>query len=284
MDFFESYKWVAEYQKFNFKKVAKVLSIIIVAYVILIIILSIKAGTMPDVHNELEKKFNNEIWIPILTKHNYQNIIIGKYGDIRDIEIGLMNGDERKKEKKYVACDKFKYSSIEYFHVERIEVEGKRDSDGYIKENEKTTFNGGEIYLPCITNIQKPIRIVPSEKSILGIEKAIKVMYKQKEKDEKHINVHDSEFDKNFEVFSEDPDSAVAFLNSEKIEILKELRKEENISVVINKDGVYVASDRISGFFEMPIISENLNITMRDFENEYIRFENVLKKYERLCK
>lgn len=189
-----------------------------------------------------------------------------------------------EKQKKWVACDKFKYSSIEYFHIERIEVKENRDSDGYIKENEKTTFRGGELYFPCITNVQKPIRIVPSEKSILGIEKAIKVMYKPKKENEKHINVHDSEFDKNFEVFSEDPDSAVAFLNSEKIEILKELRREENISVVINKDGVYVASDRIGGFFEMPIISENLNITMRDFENEYIKFENVLKKYERLCK
>lgn len=307
MDFWEACQYTANEKKKRMEKIKKALMYAMVIALILTIGICIKESTFKigdilkgyftvlifviifggiifktkifgayDPVDNLKELFYRDVWTPIFTEHNYHNIHIGEYGSINDRSIGLVKGDERKREKRSVECDEFKYNRIEYYHEVR-----NYDKDGTERTSESTTFNGFELFLPCNTGVNEAIRIVPSTTKIGG-EKLDKTMSVKQQDGEEHIDIEDIEFNENFEVFSRDPHSAFYFLTSERIEKLKELRRKNPLSVVIQNDGIYVAVDKFQFFFEMPPISMLQKSSKETFETEFQRFEEMLNEYRKI--
>ena len=228
-------------------------------------------------NDNLEELFYRDVWTPIFAEHNYHNVHIGEYGSINDIAIGLVKGDVSKRETRAVECDEFKYNRVEYYHEVR-----SYDEDGTERTSETTTFDGFELFLPCTTGVNEAIRLVPSTTTISGKEKINNAMSVKKQNGEEHIDIEDIEFNENFEVFSKDPHSAFYFLTSERIEKLKELRRKEPLSIVIQKDGIYIAVNKFQLFFEMPMISVLQKSTKETFEMQFKKFEEMLEEYRKI--
>lgn len=228
-------------------------------------------------NDNLEELFYRDVWTPIFTEHNYHNVHIGEYGSINDRSIGLVKGDESKRETRSVECDEFKYNRVEYYHEVR-----SYDKDGTERTSETTTFNGFELFLPCNTGVNEAIRLVPSTTTSNGKEKINNAMSVKKQDGEEHIDIEDIEFNGNFEVFSKDPHSAFYFLTSERIEKLKELRRKNPLSIVIQNDGIYIAVNKFQLFFEMPPISVLQKCTKETFETQFKKFEEMLEEYRKI--
>ena len=196
--------------------------------------------------------------------------------DIQDTEIGLMSGDQRKNYITSVECDEFTYEKIRYYY-EKI----SEDENGNEHTEEITTFIGFELFFPYSTSINEPVRIVPSVTK-MGKEKIFKVMSKGRLEGEEHVDIEDIEFNENFEVFSKDPHSAYYFLDSKKIEALKELRRKNIISAVVDKDGLYIATNREMSLMDLPPVNINEDISKERFERDFEEFEKVLGEYKKI--
>ena len=83
-------------------------------------------------------------------------------------------------------------------------------------------------------------------------------------------------------MFSKDPHSAFYFLTSERIEKLKELRRKNPLSIVIQNDGIYIAVNKFQLFFEMPPISVLQKSTKETFETQFKKFEEMLEEYRKI--
>ena len=125
-------------------------------------------------------------------------------------------------------------------------------------------------------------RLVPSTTTSNGKEKINNAMSVKKQDGEEHIDIEDIEFNGNFEVFSKDPHSAFYFLTSERIEKLKELRRKDPLSIVIQNDGIYIAVNKFQLFFEMPPISVLQKCTKETFETQFKKFEEMLEEYRKI--
>ena len=222
---------------------------------------------------KLKKIYEKEICQPVLDKRNYHNILFG-IANIRDREIGLTRGDEYLDTDDSITCDEFTYSNVVYYH----EVE-QEDEKGHTYRERVTTFSGNEIFLPCNTMVEDTVRIIPSITKHGGKEN-IYISCGRLEGEE-HVDIEDIEFNQEFEVYAPKPHYAYLFLNSQRIEYLKQLRKKYTIAVVVKKEGIYIATNITRGYFELPDIKREKEPTQY-FENNMKNFEIMLDEFKKI--
>ena len=221
----------------------------------------------------LQKKYIKEICQPVLEKHNYHNINIG-FSCIPGTLIGLLNGDTNFTEDNSVTCDEFSYTNIRYYHERTYE-----DEERHLQAEEITSFYGSKIFIPCKTMIENTVRIIPSITKDNGKENIY--ISKGKLEGEEHVDVENIEFNQEFEVYSKDTHYAFWFLNSQRIEYLKQLRKKYIIAIVVKKEGLYIATNKVGKFFELPDI-EGENDPIEYFENNINKLETMLNEFRKI--
>lgn len=221
----------------------------------------------------LQKKYIKEICQPVLEKHNYHNINIGS-SCIPGTLIGLLNGDTNFTEDNSVTCDEFSYTNIRYYHERTYE-----DEERHLQTEEITSFYGSKIFIPCKTMIENTVRIIPSITKNNGKENIY--ISKGKLEGEEHVDVENIEFNQEFEVYSKDIHYAFWFLNSQRIEYLKQLRKKYIIAIVVKKEGLYIATNKVGKFFELPDI-ECENDPVEYFENNINKLETMLNEFRKI--
>lgn len=221
----------------------------------------------------LQKKYIKEICQPVLEKHDYHNINIG-FSCIPGTLIGLLNGDTNFTEDNSVTCDEFSYTNIRYYHERKYE-----DEERHIQTEEITSFYGSEIFIPCKTMIENIVRVIPSITKNNGEEDIY--ISKGKLGGEEHVDIEDIEFNQKFEVYSKDTHYAFWFLNSQRIEYLKQLRKKYIIAIVVKKEGLYIATNKVGKFFELPDI-ECENDPVEYFENNINKLETMLSEFRKI--
>lgn len=306
-NFYDGYKYAQKKQQRSTMFAMKCTLIVIVLVVILMIALSIiyktklpiyvyainilnvmavclilfavvpKIGGKSSVEKVLEEKFDNDVCRPLLESHNYHNIVLG-IANIPDVSIGLVNGDEDLITYGEVTCDEFAYRVVSYSHEE----ENYNSQNNTTTRTTVNTLLGNEFFLPCNTGIEDIIRIVPSITKSNGKEYIYKGISRVKMDGEEHVDIEDIQFNENFEVFSKNPHSAFYFLNSNRIEYLKQLRKNNIISMVITNQGLYIATNKRTTFFEMPMIINGMELTEEKFEKELKEFEKLIGKYKKI--
>lgn len=249
----------------------------------LIILLLSSAISIPQLFNEssahdklLQKLFFRDVCEVCLHNNNYHNVKFGLFSNIPDRTIGLMNGDEKETCHLGITCDEFKYSEIVYSHEVTVD-----DGDGHSSTETVVTFVGIELYLPGNINVNESVRIVPTFMKH-GKEKLYFAMSKKQKDGEEHVDIEDIEFNEEYEVFSKDPHSAYYFLDADKIEYLKQYRKTNLISMVVDKDGIYVAINMKESLFKMP---QGKNITVDDitpdsYNNDLKQLESIIGKFK----
>lgn len=252
------------------------LFLLIYTVLVLIIILS-GTNIIKDIDEkeELGKKYYKDVCEVLLQEHGYSNINTQKIS-IQDKEVGLMSGDQYKELIVGITCDQFRYNKIRYYHVHVY-----KDADGYETREEKTSFMGFEIFIPYNTGIDQTVRIIPSIMKN-NQEKVYTVMSSGKLDEEEHIDIEDIEFNEKFEVYSKDAHSAYYFLSSKRIEYLKQLRRSSLISVAVNKDGLYIATNRNTKLLEPPEVNEKEDISKERFEKEFSEFERFIGEYKKI--
>lgn len=209
---------------------------------------------------KLKKIYEKEICQPVLDKRNYHNVLFG-IANIRDREIGLTRGDEYLDTDDSITCDEFTYRKVAYYH----EVEHE-NAKGHTYRERVTTFDGNEIFLPCNTMVEDTVRIIPSITKHSGKEN-IYISCGRLEGEE-HVDIEDIEFNQEFEVYAKNPHDAYIFLNSQRIEYLKQLRKKYIIAVVVKNEGIYIATNTTSWHFTSEDL-KSVNFTSEDFKSRY---------------
>lgn len=224
---------------------------------------------------DLKNKFYKEICETLLKEHGYTDVYTDQLS-IPDMRVGLMSGDQKKELISGITCKEFSYNKIKYYH----EVVNT-DSNGKETRHDETSFIGFEVFIPYNTGINETVRIIPSIMKA-GQERIYNVISRGKLEGEEHIDIEDIEFNEKFEVYSKDAHSAYYFLNAERIEYLKQLRRNSLISVVINKDGLYVATNRVNLLLDVPPVESNQEISKERFEKDFNEFEKLIGEYKKI--
>lgn len=254
------------------------LLMLIVAYTLVYVVMAkIKKKELTD--DILKEKFYKEVCKPLLEEQGHHNIKLG-VANIPAWNIGLVRGDAMLTTYGEVTCDEFIYRAVEYYHEEEYYT-----NDGKSSETVRT-FSGNEFFIPCNTGVDDIVRIIPTKIGYNGKEFLCEGISKGKMEGEEHVDIEDIEFNRIFEVYSKNPHSAFYFLNSERIEYIKTLRQKSAISIVIAKQGIYVATDKRTKFFEMPSIAETIikyeEITEERFRRDLRKFESLLEEYRKI--
>ena len=127
--------------------------------------------------------------------------------------------------------------------------------------------------------IENTVRIIPSITKNNGKENIY--ISKGKLEGEEHVDVENIEFNQEFEVYSKDTHYAFWLLNSQRIEYLKQLRKKYIIAIVVKKEGLYIATNKVGKFFELPDI-EGENDPVEYFENNINKLETMLNEFRKI--
>lgn len=127
--------------------------------------------------------------------------------------------------------------------------------------------------------IENIVRVIPSITKNNGEEDIY--ISKGKLGGEEHVDIEDIEFNQKFEVYSKDTHYAFWFLNSQRIEYLKQLRKKYIIAIVVKKEGLYIATNKVGKFFELPDI-ESENDPVEYFENNINKLETMLSEFRKI--
>ena len=246
-----------------------------VAMAISMLLLTFKKGKYDEKYAKdvLNNIYEKEICEPILDKHNYHNV---KYGiaKIPDTEMGLARGDRYSDIYNCITCDEFTYRNVRYYHTEETV-----DKDGNTHTEYVTTFEGSELFISCETKIEEDVRIIPSITKNNGKENIY--ISKGKQLGDEHVDIEDIKFNEEFEVYSKNPHFAFLFLNSQRIEYLKQLREKYIISLIVTKEGLYIATTRMSSCFELPYL-ETADNPEQIFEDRLKNFEAMLEEFKKI--
>ena len=183
--------------------------------------------------------------------------------------VNIICTDRNMELKNYLKTAKFMHVQLEAWH----------DSDnakvnGVSINKRSVTFNGTLVKIKADTGIKSVVRILCSEKDLLGektfVEKnCIRTIYK--------VETGNIEFDRTFEVFAGNQHEAFFVLNAFVVEKLLELRKMYGkFAMAVMSDEILITFNEHELFFKEP--------TSKDFDSPMILVQNAKQALKNLTK